>query len=447
VKRSANTQQERLVAAIVHVCAERGYEATTIARIISHAGVSRPTFYDYFTDKADCLLAALQDIERHALATVTRSVGEQPSQRAASAGIAALVAFAQEQPAQARLLMSETMAAGTPALDARDRSVEAIARVIENAHGHARAPTTTAVPPCAILVGAAYRLLASRLRRGERGLGALQSELLAWLASYEDSRGQQAWPGLTSALAPARPPLLRAAPLRAPPAPAPGRPPRSSPAVSENHRLRILFATAEVLRQVGYAQATVASITDAAGVDGRAFYKLFKGKQDAFTAVHEFAFQNAMAVTASAFFAVEEWPQRIWEAALAYMRYLEQNPALAHASLIEGHAGAPQSVQRFEELQASFTIFLQEGYHYQAHRQESAPSRVALEAIAHANFELLYRCARNGEQEMKGLVARLVYLCLAPFVGTSRTSELIEQISDERRLRSPAPPRGTAPER
>ncbi len=43
---------------MTHVVAHEGYAAATIARVIDHAGVPRPTFYDYFTDKDDCFLAA-----------------------------------------------------------------------------------------------------------------------------------------------------------------------------------------------------------------------------------------------------------------------------------------------------------------------------------------------------------------------------------------------------
>ena len=173
----------------------------------------------------------------------------------------------------------------------------------------------------------------------------------------------------------------------------------------------------------------MAAITAAAGVDGRAFYRLFADKHEAFTAVHELAFQNAMAVTAGAFFAVEGWPRRIWEAGHTFTRHLEQNPTLAHASIVEAHAGGPQSLQRLEQLLSAFTIFLQEGYQYQPRRQSSPPSRVAFEAIAQANFEIIYRQARDGPGlELAGLAPQLAYLCLAPFVGAGRAGELVEEM-------------------
>lgn len=426
--RNKNTQRERLLAAIVAVISERGYEHATIARVVSHAGVSRPTFYEYFASREACFFTALTDTEDLLIATIACAVAAQPPERAAPAAVVALVTFAQEHPAEARLLMHETMAAGRMALDARDRGVDQIARLIEDAQRSAAVDVEIPALPGAIIAGTTYRLLAARLRRGERALTSLQDDLLDWLSRYACPAAQQPWQALRPAPTSAGSPLIGPAPLRAPPARSPGRPRRSAPSVTENHRLRIIFATIDVIREGGYSALTVAGVAQAAGVERRAFYRLFADKQDALTAVHEFIFQNVMAVTAGAFFAAEEWPQRIWQAARAFTLYLDQNPGFTRMAVIESHVGRPDTVQRHEDLLVGFTIFLQEGYQFQPRRQQSPPSRVELEAVAHANFELLFRQARSANPNVAGLATRLTYISLAPFLGTGRTRELIEEM-------------------
>lgn len=52
------SQRERLLAAVVRVTADKGYEATAIADILGEAGVGRETFYELFADKRDCVMAA-----------------------------------------------------------------------------------------------------------------------------------------------------------------------------------------------------------------------------------------------------------------------------------------------------------------------------------------------------------------------------------------------------
>jgi AcrR family transcriptional regulator len=425
-----DSQRDRLLAAIVAVCCEYGYEDTTIARVIDQAGVSRPTFYEYFAHKEACLLAASEGLQHRMVAATRRSIAEQPPQEAAASAIAALVRFTQEHPLQARFLMNETMAAGPPALDARDRGVGSIAGLIRNAYRHVSLDTLLPALPEEILVGTLYRLLGLRLARSAQEWPQFQADLLAWLAAYESPAELRRWRALTPAPAPPRSPFLAPAPLRAPPALAPGRPRRSAPEVSENHRLRIIFATAEIVSQHGYAATTVAEITRAAGIDGRVFYKLFAGKRDAFAAVREFAFQNAMAVTAGAFFAGEGWPQRVWQAGATFTQYLQEHPALTYACVVESHAGGPEAAQRLQDLVAGFTIFLQEGYSYRLRR--SAPSRVALEAVAQANFEIIYRQARSSSRPaMAGLLAHLAYVSLTPFVGAAKADVLIRQMGRE----------------
>jgi AcrR family transcriptional regulator len=52
------SQRERLLAAVVKVTVERGYESTTVGDILGEAGVGRESFYELFDDKLDCMLAA-----------------------------------------------------------------------------------------------------------------------------------------------------------------------------------------------------------------------------------------------------------------------------------------------------------------------------------------------------------------------------------------------------
>jgi AcrR family transcriptional regulator len=51
-------QRSRLAAAMAQVMAEKGYVATSVADVLKRSGVSRQTFYQVFTDKLDCFMAA-----------------------------------------------------------------------------------------------------------------------------------------------------------------------------------------------------------------------------------------------------------------------------------------------------------------------------------------------------------------------------------------------------
>src|SRR6195256_1200113 len=52
------SQRGRMLAAMAEAVAEKGYVGTAVADVIERAGVSRETFYEHFSSKEDCFLAA-----------------------------------------------------------------------------------------------------------------------------------------------------------------------------------------------------------------------------------------------------------------------------------------------------------------------------------------------------------------------------------------------------
>lgn len=70
------TERDRLIAAMAATCAERGYAATSIEEVVARAGVPRRAFEQSFADKADCGVAAANQIlaEITAVSTAAYSV-------------------------------------------------------------------------------------------------------------------------------------------------------------------------------------------------------------------------------------------------------------------------------------------------------------------------------------------------------------------------------------
>lgn len=108
------SQRERLLAAVVRVTAEKGYEATTVADILEDAGVGRETFYEQFADKRDCMLAAhtilVEDLEAK-----VRDAYDAPGAWAdrAQAALAATLDWFAADPAAAKFTLIELGAVGT----------------------------------------------------------------------------------------------------------------------------------------------------------------------------------------------------------------------------------------------------------------------------------------------------------------------------------------------
>jgi AcrR family transcriptional regulator len=419
-----STQRERLLNGMVAAANRDGYAGANVTAVIEQAGVSRPTFYDYFTDRDDCFLAAIADSHERLASEISRAVQEQPPEHAIQVSIGAIVAFASEQPARAHFLMSESMAGGPRALDTRDQGLLELEQIIEDAHR--KAAPSTAIPDVSprILIGGVYRLLSSRLRRGEPSLAGLAEDLERWSDSYARPAGKHRWRTLKPSPPPAPSPFVPAGPRPAPRPLGPGRPGISREEVAANHRERILYAAAQLAEAKGYTATTVADITKRAGIDGRAFYALFLDKQDAFMTVHELGLQQVLDVTSGAFFGGASWPERIWEASRAFTQFLESNPLITHVGFVEAHAVGPGASQRVQDSHIAFAIFLQEGYLHVA--EQPPPTRTAIEAIVTTVFELVYHQARaSTEPEISGLLGQMTFLCLAPFLGAGAAEKFI----------------------
>ena len=418
-----STQRERLIAGMIAAAHRYGYAQANVAHVIGHAGVSRPTFYEYFEDKDDCFLATHRELSRLLVQEIRRAVAAEPPERAVQAAIHALIRLSEEYPDRAGFLTNEAMAGGWRGLDERDLLIEQITEIVEEAL--ARAPEHVLTPdlPIEVVFGAGRWLLAPILRRGERDLTALEQDMVDWVESYQVPRSEHRWHTLEPGVQLPPSPFEAQLSLRPPPAIPPGRSTLSRGEISRNQRERIVYATAQEAVAKGYNRTTVADITATAGVDRRVFYKHFADKQQAFLAVHELCVQQLMAVTASAFFGSDSWPERSWEAMRACTQFQAHHSIVAHVALVESHAVGASAIQRIDDSRTTFTLFFQEGNQYTTR----PASQAAMEAILAAIFEVFYHQARRGRSDqMSRLTCHGVYIMLAPFLGPAAANEFLD---------------------
>ncbi|HXS34581.1 MAG TPA: TetR/AcrR family transcriptional regulator [Solirubrobacterales bacterium] len=102
-------QRQRILEAMAKSCAEKTFSATTIADIVSHASISRATFYKHFANKQDCFYATadtfLLELQGAAAVAYTRS-GDSTVEMVRDVIAAVLEALAAD-PDQARMLLVE----------------------------------------------------------------------------------------------------------------------------------------------------------------------------------------------------------------------------------------------------------------------------------------------------------------------------------------------------
>jgi AcrR family transcriptional regulator len=419
------TQRSRLIAGMIAVANRDGYAASTVSAVIAEAKVSKPTFYEYFQDREACFAAAQSSVEARLLDEVRCAVAAGAPEAAVGAGIGAVLAFAGSQPELARFLTNESLAAGSSILDAREQGTVELARAIESVLADAPPDALSPDIPIAVVIGGIYRLLASRLRRGEPTSGSLRQDLLDWIGCYEVPTGEHRWRGPPPSVTfPASPHVPRR--FLAPEPLPPGRPSLTQPEVEANQRQRIMFAASTLADEKGYAGTTITEIAKRARVDLRTFYALFSEKPDVFLAIQERGFQEVMSVAAAAYFAAETWPERCWAGGLAFLQFFEAFRGFGRAGIVETHA-VPGGPQRLDDIYRAFTVFLEEGVQYST--KPTPPSRIAMEAIVATYFEIVYREVRAGRPPAPSFPS-ISHLWYTPFLGPSETNRFIDEQLD-----------------
>ena len=163
-------QRERLLVGMLGAVSELGYRSTNVQDVIERAGVSRPTFYEHFSNKDDCFLAAFDTCAarlRGQIATAAAAGGDVWRDRLRS-GFVALLAFAAAEPDAARMVIVEARAATPDAALRRVALLDYFATCIDEKVRELlpAAPTHSAVTASGV-VGGVESLLYARLNKNQ----------------------------------------------------------------------------------------------------------------------------------------------------------------------------------------------------------------------------------------------------------------------------------------
>lgn len=106
-------QRERLVAGTIASVAERGYRETSVTQIAAAAGVSRRTFYSYFSTKEECFFESFDLFEDHLFDALKASpAGKRSWSETVRARIATLLDFLVANPDLVRFSLIAPPSAG-----------------------------------------------------------------------------------------------------------------------------------------------------------------------------------------------------------------------------------------------------------------------------------------------------------------------------------------------
>lgn len=176
----ARHQRSRIIAALAEEAASQGYRAVTVADIVRRAGIARNTFYENFSSKEDCFLAAQEYAVDEALRRVVEAASDVESWHdRVQAGLASFLNSVATEPALARTCFVEALSAGPAARERYEQSLQAFVPLFRigrkvSKHGDALPETLEET-----IVGGIFWIIYQRIVGGETArIEALLPELV-----------------------------------------------------------------------------------------------------------------------------------------------------------------------------------------------------------------------------------------------------------------------------
>src|SRR5580693_9512419 len=180
---AGDIQRARILSAMFDLAGERGAGSVSVAHVVERSGVSRRTFYEAFSDREDCFLAAFEralELARERVLPAYR--GESKWRDQIRAALVSLLAFLDEEPAVGRLLIVESLSGGSRVRARWEHAIALVSTAIDRGRVRSAGGSPSSSLTAEGLVGGALAVIHARLSRGEREpLVGLTNQLMSMI--------------------------------------------------------------------------------------------------------------------------------------------------------------------------------------------------------------------------------------------------------------------------
>ena len=161
---ASDLSRGRLLTATFALVGERGYGGVSARSVAERAGVSNRTFYECFSDREDCFLAAFNHAVGGLASGVRMGWESEPGWTARMrAALAVLLRTLDREPAVSRLVFVEALGAGPRVLARRARVLEGLVVAVDGGRANAQAPAGLPGLVAEGVVGATFGVIHARL--------------------------------------------------------------------------------------------------------------------------------------------------------------------------------------------------------------------------------------------------------------------------------------------
>lgn len=181
-------------------------------------------------------------------------------------------------------------------------------------------------------------------------------------------------------------------------------------------RERILQGMLKAVGTQGYERTTVQDAIAEAGVYRQAFYDCFSGKEDCYLQALDAGSAWVELAMRDAALGETTWRGQLRGALTGLLCFLDEQPAMGRALLVEVHAAGPRAITKRTEAMSRAAAMVDLA------REETDDARapaISAEAVVAGILAVLHsRLASNQTGDYLRLLPELMYLSVLPFFGT-----------------------------
>jgi AcrR family transcriptional regulator len=173
----------------------------------------------------------------------------------------------------------------------------------------------------------------------------------------------------------------------------------------------------EAVGEVGYEGTSVRTVLDRSQLYRQAFYDNFASKEDCYLQAYDAAVKRIEAGIRAAAAGETSWSGRLRAGLGALLDFLDAEPDVGRALIVEVHPAGPAALAKREAALARARGFLDQGRDA-AGTNGNEPPRLAPEAIASGIHMVIHsRLAAGEDGGFRDLLPQLMYVAVLPYFG------------------------------
>lgn len=185
--------------------------------------------------------------------------------------------------------------------------------------------------------------------------------------------------------------------------------------VSSPKRQQILQGMLETVGEVGYDSTSVRTVLDHTGVYRQAFYDNFSDKEECYLAAFDLGAARVEALVIAAAASKESWLEQLRAGLGALLDFLDAEPDVGRALIVEVHAAGEEGMRRRAEIMRRISEFVDRG---RDEVESEAPPPIAAEGIVAGIHAVLHsRLSTKEDGGYRELLPDFMYFAAMPYFG------------------------------